>query len=323
MLECLEKTDTESVWMATITRRATGDLSTSALKRAIQREREHWRTITKKLRWDDSRLRKYAETGARSYLRELEIAPPDRVDLSQGSEEIDGAYDDGHRCGGYWPDADGSRTYLWALEATTGAADKGHWHVHRHVICPDRSQAERILAASYLHDDEIQGAAPYRVDLRRWDRKRAAGYLAGYLAGAQRDVDDKTWTSCVECEPVDVQRAYVDGMKGVRRYDAAGDWRPLGMSPDETDDPVVLVGDDLGVYDAQSYYSKWVVQTEKTKRFKALTEDCENSCTSYEQSAWDRKRQSWFASTNVSVDVLEHYADADRAVRLPRPEPPD
>ena len=157
-------------------------------------------------------------------------------------------YDDG---AGYWH-TDGTRCYIWSLEVTLGGNGDGY-HVHRHVICPTREQAERIVAAYASYHDRIQGVRPYRVELERWDREGAAGYLASYLSAGRRK--SGSWESVAARAPVDVQRVMVHALHNVRRYDAAGAWRPLGMSPEPTDDPMVLVGTERGVYDAQTYYA--------------------------------------------------------------------
>ena len=336
--EAMDSTETESVYMATVTRVAPGPadvdgdaLSGALLRQALRRERDQWQTITSALRWDDYRI-------GRGRDHETRIKPPDSSNLASCAGCETWSYDcdqcslligtEYEPAAGYWPAADGDRTYLWALEITTGA-NGDRWHVHRHIITHNRVTAERILCAAYQHRDRWQATrrVGYRVDLREIPAADAAGYVAGYLSG--RQTTKGGWESAVADLSAETQAVYVRETMGVRRYDAAGDWRPLGMSPEPSEDPWVVVGDHTAVYPVQEYYRRGVLLSNRRKRndFNELPCNCTGDesapCTDCEQNACKPRPLSWLDDVSLPVSALRQCYDDDQpAWRITRP-PPD
>lgn len=136
-------------------------------------------------------------------------------------------------------------TYIWAVETTTGA-ESDRWHVHLHVLLPTRGEAEAYSAAWQLAREQrglcstdISGGPDRLIGSDGddgGDRRDVAQYLTKYVAESV----------CDELEPQHV-RAYIMGSKNLRRYDAGGAWRPLGIGrrSEEAADPLewVHVGD--------------------------------------------------------------------------------
>jgi len=138
-------------------------------------------------------------------------------------------------------------TYIWAIEVTSGQFDD-RWHVHLHVLTPTRSDAERVNAAWQLHREQTRVAntdisggpsSSYRV---RADEKAPpleqsdpVAYVVAYVSKAGLDK-----------LPESMRLDYVEGMQDVRKYDAGGAWRPLGIGKKPSDDPVVWLIDSYG-----------------------------------------------------------------------------
>lgn len=244
IMEALRGSGQQHVWMLTITRRASPGDGRQALEESIQRDRAHWAEVTRRVRYDDARLKKWrqAPVGARGdQWRRLQagaIRPTDHVTWDENSDvQKFTCYDEDSQ---YWRDIPSDRAYLWGIEITHNARRRW-WHVHRHIVMRSRAEAERYAAAAAAHQDEVQGATPYRLDIRRWDGERAAGYIASYMSGVRRSGAKKgSWEGVAAAMDAARQRTYVQGTRHVRRYDAGGAWRPLGMSRKKSDDPMVL-----------------------------------------------------------------------------------
>lgn len=203
-------------------------LSAHALRCALERKRELWMDIGKRMRWG-AYHRRCGDLDAES----VTLPAPSRHGGPHpwyASTFVDGV----------WSEPDEKWGCVWALEVTQGGASKskgkrktrrsgaGHWHVHLHVLVPSREWAERLNAAfqatvqqmgilpvgqwahtHFLVLESTQGASKYMA-------KAVASY-----AGKGGDLDSIH---------ADHHGAYVAGMHNVRRLDAQGEWRPLGLS---------------------------------------------------------------------------------------------
>lgn len=138
-------------------------------------------------------------------------------------------------------------TYIWAIEVTSGQHDD-RWHVHLHVLTPTRQDAERINAAWQMHREQrdvantdISGGnrESYRVRPGETPTELAksdpVAYIVAYVSKAGLDK-----------LPPSMRQTYIEGMQDVRKYDAGGLWRPLGIGRDPSDDPVVWIVDGMG-----------------------------------------------------------------------------
>lgn len=140
---------------------------------------------------------------------------------------------------------DGATTYIWAREVTPGGnARYAGWHVHAHYLVPDESDAHRLIAAHLaacralgVRADVAQQriSRPSRASWRGdgdADARDAVGYITQYIT---------------KCEIPDGEeellRAFIYGIRGMRQYDAAGAWRPIGVGKkrDESAPKVVSV----------------------------------------------------------------------------------
>jgi hypothetical protein len=144
-------------------------------------------------------------------------------------------------------------TYVWVREVTRG--DSGQWHVHMHVVCPDRATAEMLNAAWQVtrrqsdtcHTD-IKAPAEVREKLEDSeggdDVRQLAEYVTKYVTGTRDGAFTESWSKAE-------RSAYVKAMADKRVYDAAGDWRPIGLRHEaEADDPAVAVAwSDLDVWE--------------------------------------------------------------------------
>lgn len=125
----------------------------------------------------------------------------------------------------------GKTTYIWAKEVTTGA-NNDRWHVHLHYLAPTRGDAERINAAWQLEREQarlartdISGGPGARYQNAQGElgddssSSNPAGYVTKYVSKGS-----------LEGIPAEHRAAYTAGSKNVQRYNAAGQWRPLGIS---------------------------------------------------------------------------------------------
>lgn len=150
---------------------------------------------------------------------------------------------------GLYPASGGQTTYIWARELTLGRAPYG-WHLHVHYLVPTAHDGERLVAAwaqacgelgEYIDLEAQKISEPRESTWTRDDTHggdtsaaHAASYVTHYIT---KGVDDEHWTP-------DTALAYISGIYGMRQYDAAGRWRPLGIGrrrPDADESPVVRV----------------------------------------------------------------------------------
>lgn len=126
--------------------------------------------------------------------------------------------------------------YIWALEVTTGE-DGTHWHPHLHVLVRDMQDASRLVA-EWLQASRELGiyASPKGQKISRSREKgrtsaeAAASYVTHYVS--KRDMSN-AWSK-------ETAINYLAAMQHVRRYDAGGEWRPLGVS--RRDSQTKLIG---------------------------------------------------------------------------------
>lgn len=112
---------------------------------------------------------------------------------------------------------------LWSREVTAGSKANPGWHVHVHVLVESRAAAELVNAAWQAAWQDITGSTQWcNTSIDELDRQNAAHYVAKYLA--KQDVAKL---------PDRHHEAYVNGTRGMRRADAWGRWRPLGLSASE------------------------------------------------------------------------------------------
>lgn len=299
--KALTSTGLDKVYMVTLTRRADPGDDVEALTRAVERDRAHWRHTTRRLRYDDARLAKLrqAKNGAarRRAWRRLQdgaIRPADVTWAESSDVKKFTCYDDDNR---YWRDIPDDRAYLWAFECTYNQRRRW-WHAHRHIVVRSRSEAERLVAAAASHSDPIQGETPYRVDIQEWDTDRAVGYVSSYMSGCHK-TKDGDWSGVASSLPLAQQQAYVEGMQHVRRYDAGGDWRPLGMAREPSDDPMIGAAFGAAAVPSQQFFRQSYRELPKQRAAGDEHQNTNNSgnldggrpgstenpCTTYEQSA--------------------------------------
>lgn len=302
IMAALEGGESEAVYMVTLTRRAIrqqkatknayieqikADIDADIeqrkdLQRQIERDRAQWTATTARLRKADYLWRRYAETGERRYLREsMRTVRP--VEVQAGSTDGACSTDSQWSTTRGWRGEAGVTSYIWAREITRGASGQ-IWHVHRHVICPDLTTAQRVLAAYAMYKDEIQGDTPYVASIQRWTVEQAGGYLAGYISGTRQK--DGGWHSVASRLSVSEQALWVEATKGMRRHDAAGKYRPLGIGyRPEVADTLVAVADSGGVYAAKTYYKR-IARKPKTQEIsRACTLPGNPPCSGIEQTA--------------------------------------
>lgn len=147
---------------------------------------------------------------------------------------------------------------MWVREITTGAGGRG-WHVHIHVMVRTLSDAQ-LLNAAWQAEIKARGLCDHTrrgwssTDITRKPAGSAAAYASKYLA--KQDLQSGKI-------PEELHGVYVDGTKGMRRCDAWGDWRPLGLSRREGS--ATHVGAErwthqvaLGDYFGESELARWL-----------------------------------------------------------------
>lgn len=135
------------------------------------------------------------------------------------------------------PASGGATTYIWAREITPGGKNARYagWHVHAHYLVPTESDAHRLISAhlgacralgvrAATKQQKISKPARPEYETDYQELGDAARYITQYIT--KNGIDDLG---------ADVLDAYVFGINGLRQYDAAGRWRPLGIG--KTRDP--------------------------------------------------------------------------------------
>lgn len=231
ILRALRSVEVDEVYEVTLTARSYPGHSHWGLEAALSRDRDQWAHTAARCRLQSARHRR-GQIGAmvRRGIRPARMA----------GSEVEGSLllDDEGRRGGLWPGQASTVDYIWTLEITKG--DVG-WHVHRHVICADLTTARQIAGAWDSYRSAIQGDTPHRVAIHRRDALDAADYAAGHVGGRKPG----GWHGVSQSLSYAESMAWLRSTKGRRRYDAAGAFRPLGVSrrcqADDEDGPTIAI----------------------------------------------------------------------------------
>jgi hypothetical protein len=212
-----------------------GAMSPGALSVAVDRQRAVWRRTMERVRW----WRWWRAQG--DFGRAAQNAPP--PSRHGGVHPVFAS-----TWNGGWS-VDGPLGYVWALEVTAGRSGS-HWHVHRHVLVVSREWAEVVNAAwqascvelGYLGEGEwshtditesvSERVASYLAGIGTFEDDQHAGRAMGTYLARSKDLSSI---------PTRWHGSYVAAMRNVRRYDAGGTWRPLGVARPSPDDAVVAV----------------------------------------------------------------------------------
>lgn len=222
-------------------------LSEAALRAQLDAVRSCWSNASGRIRWALHHERRGDFDAAAATL-----PPPGRPDPHP---EYTSTWDaDAEQ----WEPLAGGWACIWAREVTTGARGE-HWHWHIHVLLPSRAHAERLNAAWQAAAAELGfvGRGRWtRSDILEACREDIARYLAkGPTAPLDAGAAMSRYLSKHEAQALSKrqQRAYVRGTHNARRWDAQGDWRPLGVGMlAEREDPAVSIWA-IGEWDAQHY----------------------------------------------------------------------
>lgn len=282
-----ETFDSPEVYMLTLTQRLPSGFTADQLEKNWEIIGEHWKRATERARRHCKGVRKrkahesdekhatdvVAKARAKHWRKYWDKAlnPEAMADNNAGTGKADG--NEGPEHGGTaalpylgtaysrtWNhsrdeyDAPENLTYVWVREVTRG--DSGQWHVHMHVVCPDRATAEVLNAAwqatktqAETCRTDIKAPEDVRDELEEAegddDVRALAEYVTKYVTGARDGAFTDDWST-------GQRSAYVKAMADKRVYDAAGDWRPIGLRNEaEADDPAVAVAwSDLDVWES-------------------------------------------------------------------------
>lgn len=177
-------------------------LTVPKLARALGADelREQSMLVSRMWRGAQSRLRWFARTGNPAY-----VMPPSR----RGRRNV--AWSETWSAGN-WLARTTSGT--WVREVT---ASRSGWHVHLHIIVRTRAEAE-LLNAAWQRECEQLGVGWTKTDIRQITGVAGAAYVSNYLA--KKDLAKI---------PARHHGEYVRGVRHMRRCDAWGDMRPLGI----------------------------------------------------------------------------------------------
>jgi hypothetical protein len=278
-----ETFDSSEVYMVTLTQRLPEGFTAKQLEENWEVIGDHWRRTTERARKHCKGVRRrkdhedtetHATTAVekararhwRKYWDKALDPEPDNVDTGKADGSggpglgsaalpyLGTAYSRTWNRGRSEYDAPEKLTYVWVREVTRG--DSGQWHVHMHVVCPDRATAEVLNAAwqatktqTETCRTDIKAPEDVRNELEEAegddDVEALAEYVTKYVTGARDGAFTGEWTT-------GQSSAYVKAMADKRVYDAAGDWRPIGLrSEAEAEDPAVAVAwSDLDVWES-------------------------------------------------------------------------
>ena len=203
-------------------------------------------------------------------------------------------------------------TYVWVREVTRG--DSGQWHVHMHVVCPDRATAEVLNAAWQVtrrqsdtcHTD-IKAPAEVREKLEDSeggdDVRQLAEYVTKYVTGTRDAAFTDEWSTLE-------RSAYVKAMADKRVYDAAGDWRPIGIRHEaEADDPTVAVA--WSDYDEWEDWATFWSDDSSVREVMTISASHGRSCVPSEAMAGRATDVPWI--TSVRKRILEQHRNISEA----------
>lgn len=236
----------EDLRMLTVTRRLApraGETCAELATRAVDELQAEWRQATAR-----------ARTG--------EVAPPRRRDGSI-VRTVKRRCSDGRTrrmpistCTDRWYDRR-RLTYVAVLQVA--GLDRGRYHAHLHVLCPDLATAELLNAA--WQAGHRQGAWRHTDITEPISAERGAGYVSRYVSSpidirttpdpgrwSGQDLRELAQIQLVERATPPVHVAAVPiALRGRRVVNGAGRWRSLGLSRTSTDDPRPAVYiDDVG-----------------------------------------------------------------------------
>jgi hypothetical protein len=323
--QTFEDTD---VYMLTVTQRLPEGHTAEDLERNWEIIRQHWDRATEQARHHCEGVRKrkaheakeaHATTAAdratarhwREYWDEaLQTNPPEDAPEHVGSAALPYL---GTKWSRTWVpsrgeyDAPDELTYMWVREVTRG--DAGQWHVHAHVICPDRATAEILNAA--WQDTRQRQSEPCKTDIKGPDDVREqlrdaeggddvgdlAEYVTKYVTGARDGAFTDEWSTAERC-------AYVRGMADKRVYDAAGDWRPIGIRHEaDPEDPAVAVA--WSDYDQWEDWSTFWSEDSRVREVMSTAASHGRSCVPSEVMAGMATDVPWL--TAVRKRILEQH----------------
>lgn len=168
-------------------------LDAESLRAQSQLVSAMWRGTQTRLRW-------YARTGSPEY-----VMPPSR----RGKRNV--AWSETWKRGNWLARATSG---TWVREVT---ASRSGWHVHLHVIVRTRAEAE-LLNAAWQRETATLGCGWTKTDIRAITGVGGAAYVSNYLA--KKDLE--------KIHPRH-HGEYVRGVRHMRRCDAWGTMRPLGI----------------------------------------------------------------------------------------------
>lgn len=211
----------KTVHLVTLTLPHREDLSEDYCRKQCELVREIWREIMTRVRWAKYHLAKGKKTAAEVW--SLLPAP--------GTPDPHPKYASEYDAETKWGlDPTILDRGVWSREVTSGKDTPG-WHVHIHAVVQDLRSAQ-ILNAGWQQVCREFGVRPnggrdfVQTDIEEVPAGKGAYYVAKYLSKLDAlDLREKHGDRAHE-----VEKAYVRGTKGMRRSDAWGEWRPLGLA---------------------------------------------------------------------------------------------
>jgi len=225
-LSSLEDAGVDTVWMVTLTV-------------------PHVRRLTKRYLYEQLERVREIRAKAMSLLRLVRSQ-------NRGVQPRGSTHASEYAGGGDWNGTGDDFGYLWALQITPGGRVPG-WHPHLHVLCTTLGGAQALRAAWLqaaesigvdlsAQAQDISAATPAAEEQVARYATRATEYVGGQVASlelaatmraeksAQADEVDVDWEEDYGPKVLD---AYLEATRNLRRYDAGGCLRPLGVGARE------------------------------------------------------------------------------------------
>lgn len=228
--------DDDELHLVTLTVPHRHDLSAAYLRDRVETVATVWRDTSSRLRWHAYRWYRDDASAADR------VPPPGR---GGPHPYYASTWQDG------WQSV--CSAGVWVREITDGGGTG--WHVHVHAVVRSREDAELLNAAwqaSVVAAGEIRDGYWTRTDIRAIPASRAARYVAKYLT--KQDAREL---------PDELIPAYIEGSRGMRRADAWGGWRPLGLSRQPGDathvaDPDWDTAVEVAAYYGETPLARWL-----------------------------------------------------------------
>lgn len=166
---------------------------------------------------------------------------------------------------GRWYD---SRRLTYVAVLQIAGLDRGRYHAHLHILCPDLPTAELLNAA--WQGGRRQGTWRHTDITERISAERGAGYVSRYVSSpidlattpdpgrwSGADLRDLAAVQLVERATPPVHVAAVPiALRGRRIVNGAGRWRSLGLGRHRSDDPrpCVYIDDGGRVHSPASWH---------------------------------------------------------------------